>query len=69
MNALCPKCKMTVTVSPVVSLEEFWRAIEKNMPAEVIHTSDHDGDHRWQLSETDKANLRTAKREGRLSSS
>jgi hypothetical protein len=63
--AFCPACKKRVTVLPILSEIEFWQALDNDQEIEVMHVSEN-GDHRWNVTNRDKRNLRNARARGSL---
>ena len=63
MMALCPVCKRRLTVLPVLSEKELWKAVDNDQEIEVMHPSEN-GDHRWKLTDRDKQNLLNDKTRG-----
>ena len=63
LQSYCSKCERTVTVVPLVSADEFWNAVKKNLEVEVMHVTIA-GDHVWKLNEHEKASLAQKRAEG-----
>jgi hypothetical protein len=62
----CPFCEKTVTAFPLLRGSDLDRALENDADIEVMHSTDDvkEGDHRWNLTKHEKANLRKTIAEG-----
>jgi hypothetical protein len=59
-EAYCPYCEKTVTAMTVLGGDELKRALDGDAVVEAIHLPDAKPDHRWNLIEQEKRNLRKA---------
>ncbi len=63
--AYCPACGKKVVAIPLQSREDLITALDNAIDVPVMH-ADTDGEHQWQLINSEKENLRKTFAEGLL---
>jgi hypothetical protein len=60
-QAYCPFCEKAVAAEPMLSGGEVRLALADNAEIEVMHSTQNDRDHVWNLNDQDKEHLRDTK--------
>lgn len=63
-QAYCPFCEKAVAAEPMLGRNDLRLALAHNAEIEVMHSTENDGDHIWNLNDPDKEHLREMKAEG-----
>jgi hypothetical protein len=63
-QAYCPFCEKAVAAEPMLGGNDLRLALADHAEIEVMHSTENDGDHIWNLNDQDKEHLRDTKAKG-----